>query len=38
VTGRVTYSQAILHEFGWIDEARGLGVDGGRMGSGYSRI
>ena len=38
VTGRVTYSQAILHEFGWIDEARGIGVDGGRMGSGYSRI
>src|SRR5881397_1461723 len=25
VTGRVTYSQALLKEFGWIDEARGTG-------------
>ncbi len=36
VTGRVTYSQAILKEFGWITEARGAGVD--RPGSGYSQI
>ncbi len=36
VTGRVTYSQQILREFGWIDEARGTGVD--RQGSGYSLI
>ncbi len=36
VTGRVTYSQAILKEFGWIDKARGAGVD--RPGSGYSLI
>jgi NAD(P)-dependent dehydrogenase (short-subunit alcohol dehydrogenase family) len=35
VSGRVTYSQAILKEFGWIDEGRGLGID--RPGSGYSR-
>ena len=36
VTGRVTYSQQILKEFGWIDEARGTGVD--RQGSGYSLV
>jgi citronellol/citronellal dehydrogenase len=36
VSGRVTYSQEILREFGWIEEARGIGVD--RPGSGYSRI
>ena len=36
VTGRVTYSQPILKEFGWIEKARGIGVDGG--GSGYSKI
>ncbi len=36
VTGRVTYSQEVLKEFGWIDEARGTGVD--RKGSGYSQI
>ena len=36
VTGRVTYSQEILKEFGWIDEAQGTGVD--RKGSGYSQI
>jgi NAD(P)-dependent dehydrogenase (short-subunit alcohol dehydrogenase family) len=34
VTGRVTYSQQILKEFGWITEARGRGVD--TRGSGYS--
>ena len=36
VTGRVTYSQAILKEFGWITEGKGTGVD--RPGSGYSQI
>ena len=35
VSGRVTYSQAILKEFGWIEQARGTGVD--RPGSGYSQ-
>jgi NAD(P)-dependent dehydrogenase (short-subunit alcohol dehydrogenase family) len=36
ISGRVTYSQQILHEFGWIDEGRGLGFE--RSGSGYSKI
>ena len=36
VTGRVTYSQAILKEFGWIEGGEGLGID--RRGSGYSEI
>ena len=36
VTGRVTYSQLILHEFGWIAEAKGTGTPGGRKGTGYS--
>ncbi len=36
VTGRVTYDQAILKEFGWIKEAKGTGVDS--KGSGYSLI
>jgi NAD(P)-dependent dehydrogenase (short-subunit alcohol dehydrogenase family) len=35
VTGRVTYSQAILKEFGWIKQGKGLGID--RPGSGYSQ-
>ena len=38
VTGRVTYSQQILKEFGWITEARGTGVDPARPGSGYSQV
>ncbi len=38
VSGRVTYSQEILKEFGWITEARGRGVDADRPASGYSRI
>jgi NAD(P)-dependent dehydrogenase (short-subunit alcohol dehydrogenase family) len=38
VTGRVTYSQQILKEFGWIDEAKGTGVDQDRVGSGYSQV
>jgi citronellol/citronellal dehydrogenase len=36
VTGRVTYSQEILKEFGWIEDAKGTGVE--RKGSGYSLI
>ena len=36
VSGRVTYSQQILQEFGWIEKARGLGLD--VRGSGYSEI
>ena len=35
-TGRVTYSQPLLREFGWITEAKGRGVD--TPGSGYSEI
>jgi NAD(P)-dependent dehydrogenase (short-subunit alcohol dehydrogenase family) len=38
VTGLVTYSQPLLKEFGWITEAKGIGVDPDRPGSGYSRI
>lgn len=38
VTGRVTYSQQILKEYGWIDEATGTGTPAGREGSGYSLI
>jgi NAD(P)-dependent dehydrogenase (short-subunit alcohol dehydrogenase family) len=36
VTGRVTYSQQILKEFGWITEAHGRGVD--TPGTGYSSM
>ncbi|MBV9248613.1 MAG: hypothetical protein JO227_05125, partial [Acetobacteraceae bacterium] len=36
INGRVTYSQQILNEFGWIKEAGGRGVDS--PGSGYSQI
>ena len=36
VNGRVTYSQQILKEFGWIDSARGRGID--TAGSGYSQV
>lgn len=36
VTGRVTYSQEILVEFGWLKEGKGTGID--RKGSGYSQI
>ncbi|GIW18104.1 MAG: oxidoreductase [Tepidiforma sp.] len=36
VAGRVTYSQEILLEFGWIREGKGIGID--RKGSGYSQI
>jgi citronellol/citronellal dehydrogenase len=40
VSGRVTYSQQVLSEFGWIpkEEAKGTGVAAGRQGSGYSLI
>jgi NAD(P)-dependent dehydrogenase (short-subunit alcohol dehydrogenase family) len=34
ITGRVTYSQQILKEFGWISEARGRGVE--TRGSGFA--
>ena len=37
VTGRVTYSQLILKEFGWIQEAKGTGLDAARRGTGYSQ-
>ena len=36
VNGRVTYSQQILKEFGWIDQAQGRGVTS--RGSGYSEV
>jgi citronellol/citronellal dehydrogenase len=36
VTGRVTYDQEVLLEFGWIKEGKGTGID--RKGSGYSQI
>lgn len=36
VTGRVTYSQAILKEFGWITNGKGFGID--LPGSGFSLI
>jgi NAD(P)-dependent dehydrogenase (short-subunit alcohol dehydrogenase family) len=36
VNGRVTYSQQILKEWGWIDQGAGRGVD--TVGTGYSQI
>jgi NAD(P)-dependent dehydrogenase (short-subunit alcohol dehydrogenase family) len=36
ISGRVTYSQEILKEYGWIDSGRGTGVDS--KGSGYSQV
>jgi citronellol/citronellal dehydrogenase len=36
VNGRVTYSQQILKEFGWITDAKGRGVTA--RGSGYSQL
>jgi NAD(P)-dependent dehydrogenase (short-subunit alcohol dehydrogenase family) len=38
VTGRVTYSQQILKEFGWITDGKGRGVDADRPGTGFSQI
>jgi NAD(P)-dependent dehydrogenase (short-subunit alcohol dehydrogenase family) len=36
VSGRVTYSQEILHEYGELERARGIGAE--RAGSGYAQI
>jgi NAD(P)-dependent dehydrogenase (short-subunit alcohol dehydrogenase family) len=36
ISGRVTYSQELLEEYGEIEDAKGLGLN--RAGSGYSRI
>ena len=36
VSGRVTYSQQLLKELGWITEAKGRGVT--TPGTGYSEI
>jgi NAD(P)-dependent dehydrogenase (short-subunit alcohol dehydrogenase family) len=36
VNGRVTYSQQILKDFGWIDKGAGRGID--TPGTGYSQI
>ncbi|TMJ23530.1 MAG: SDR family NAD(P)-dependent oxidoreductase, partial [Alphaproteobacteria bacterium] len=36
VNGRVTYSQQILKEFGWIDKGVGRGID--TVGTGYAQI
>jgi citronellol/citronellal dehydrogenase len=36
VTGRVTYSQVLLKEYGLIDKGQGIGFD--REGSGYSKV
>ena len=36
VTGRVTYSQRIFKEFGWIKNGKGVGID--TPGSGFSKI
>jgi NAD(P)-dependent dehydrogenase (short-subunit alcohol dehydrogenase family) len=36
VNGRVTYSQLILEEFGWIEKAVGRGIE--TAGSGYSQV
>ena len=38
VTGRVTYSQQILQEFGWMSDGKGTGIDPARPGSGYSLV
>lgn len=38
ISGRVTYSQEILGEFGQLDSPQGTGTPGGRVGSGYSQI
>ena len=36
ISGRVTYSQEVLKEFGWTDGGSGYGID--IAGTGYSRI
>ena len=38
VSGRVTYSQLILKEYGLISDAKGIGVDRAIAGSGFSQI
>ena len=38
ITGRVTYSQQLLKEFGRVTEARGRGVDPELPGTGYSQV
>ena len=38
VSGRVTYSQQILMEFGWLTEGKVRGVDADRPGTGFSQI
>lgn len=38
ISGRVTYSQQILKEYNQIDDPKGTGLPGGRVGSGYSQI
>ena len=38
ITGRVTYSQQLLQEFGRISQAQGRGVDPGLPGTGYSQV
>lgn len=38
VTGRVTYSQQILKEFGWIVTGKGVGTSEQQPGSGFSRM
>ena len=37
ISGRVTYSQQLLAEYGRLDNPQGTGSPGGRVGSGYSR-
>ncbi|MCH8869882.1 MAG: SDR family NAD(P)-dependent oxidoreductase [Chloroflexi bacterium] len=37
ISGRVTYSQQILSEYGQLDSPQGTGSPGGRAGSGYSQ-
>ncbi|MBA13513.1 MAG: 3-oxoacyl-ACP reductase [Chloroflexi bacterium] len=38
VTGKVTYSQELLNEFGLLDSPVGIGNKGSRKGTGYSMI
>jgi NAD(P)-dependent dehydrogenase (short-subunit alcohol dehydrogenase family) len=38
VNGRVTYSQQILQEYGWITNGVGTGIDPTKPGSGFSMI
>ena len=38
ITGKVTYSQELLNEFGLLDDPSGIGPKGSRQGTGYSMI